>query len=60
MNAKKIEPKIVPIRLDPETHKNLRKLAYLTEVPMAEIIRQGIKIKIEENKKMLTNSDVAI
>jgi predicted DNA-binding protein len=54
------EHKIIPIRLDPEMHQNLRKLAYLTEIPMSEIIRQGIKIKIEENKKMLTNSDIAI
>jgi predicted DNA-binding protein len=54
------EQKILPIRIDKDMFKELRKLAYLTEKPMAELIRQGIKMKLEENKKVLTNSDIAI
>lgn len=52
--------KIFMLRLEPKTHKELRKLSYLTELPMAELIRDAIKNKLKESKKMLTNADIAI
>lgn len=52
--------KIIPVRIDVEMHRNLRNLAHLTEISMAEIIRQGIKIILEQQKKVLTNNDIAI
>lgn len=54
------DEKILPIRIPGALHKELRKLAYLTEISMAELIRQGIVLKLKENKKVLTNSDIAI
>ena len=55
MEVKKIKERIFPIRIDNEMHKQLRKAAYLTELPMSELIRLGIKMKLEETKKILTN-----
>jgi len=52
--------KVVPIRVDLQTYKDLRKLAYLTEQPMAEIIRNGIEYQLNNYKKVLTNSDIAV
>lgn len=52
--------RILPVRLEEKLYKQLHKLAYLTESSMADIIRQGIKLKLEEYKKVLTNSDIAI
>lgn len=52
--------KLLTIRMEQDTHKQLRKLSYLTEESIAELIRQGIQIIIEKNKKVLTNSDVAV
>jgi predicted DNA-binding protein len=54
------EQKIVPIRMDNEMHRELRKLAFLTELPMAHIVRQGIQMRIDEIKKALTSRDIAI
>lgn len=52
--------KVMPVRIDTELYKDLRKLSYLSELPMSELIRQAIKLKIDECKKVLTNSDIAI
>jgi len=52
--------KILPVRFEPETYRLLRKMAYLNEMPMSELIRDLVKNKINEYKKVLTNSDVAI
>ncbi len=60
MKEKLLDQKVFPLRLTGEMHQGLRKLAYLTELPMAEIIRDAIKIKLKESKKILTNSDIAV
>lgn len=52
--------KVFPVRMDEDLYKDLRKLSYLTELPIAEIIRQAVKVKIESHRKLLTNSDIAI
>jgi predicted DNA-binding protein len=52
--------KIFPVRMSGELHSQLKKLAYLTEKPVAELIRMGIQLKLEEYKKVLTNADIAI
>lgn len=54
------KPRIFPVRIDDELYKDLRKLAYLTEQPIAALIREAIHAKLNDNKKMLTNSDIAI
>jgi len=60
MNKKMPPHQVFPLRIPCVMHKELRKLAYLTEVPMAELIREGILLKLNENRKVLTNSDIAI
>ncbi len=59
---KKFEPesKVIPLRVNNRTYKELRKLSYLTERHMADLIRDGIEMKIEENKKVLTNSQITV
>lgn len=52
--------KVIPIRIDSEMHRMLRKISFLTEITMAELMRQGIQIKINEYKKVLTNADVNV
>lgn len=52
--------RVFPIRLEEDLYKKLRKLSYLNEIPIAQIIREAIEIKLEANKKVLTNSDIAI
>jgi len=60
MDKKNLKGKIFPVRIDDAMHRELRKCAYLTEVPMSELIREGIKLKIEKIKKMLTNVDLNV
>ena len=57
MEEKRIKERIFPIRIDNEMHKQLRKAAYITALPMSELIRLGTKMKLEEIKKMLTNAE---
>lgn len=54
------DDKMLTIRMPNTFHKNLRKLSYLTQKPMAELVRNGIEMVIENNKKVLTNSDIVI
>lgn len=54
------EFKILPVRIEQQTYKMLRKMAFLNEMSMAHLIREMIDKKIEDNKKVLTNSDIAI
>lgn len=49
--------RIFPIRMDHEMHKQLRRAAFLAEIPMSEFIRLSIKTKLEETKKILTNAE---
>lgn len=44
----------MPVRMEKEMHTQLRKLAFVNDVPMAELIRISIKNLLENNKKMLT------
>jgi hypothetical protein len=60
MSNTKTKEKIFPIRIDDETYRQLRKMAFLLEVTMTDIVRDGLKIKLEEAKKMLTNSSVVV
>lgn len=56
----KDDQKIIPVRLDLLLYKDLRKLSYLTEMTMVDIIREGIRLKIKEAQKVLTNADITI
>jgi hypothetical protein len=51
---------IYPLRIDVSLHKDLKKLSFLREESMAEIIRDGIRLKIKEYRKMLTNSNITV
>ena len=60
MKKKLPDQKIFPLRITGNMHKQLRKLAYITGLPMAELIRQAIESKLKDCKKILTNIDIAI
>lgn len=51
---------ILPVRIDKKLFKELRHLAFQKGVPMADIIRIGIKIVLDRDKKSLTWKDIAI
>lgn len=54
------ELKSLTVRMPTKVHRDLRKLSYLTEIPIAVLIRNGIEIILNNNKKVLTNSDVVV
>lgn len=57
---KEITYKVLPVRVESGKYKQLRKLAYLSEMSMAELIRRMLDEKLNSMKKVLTNSDIAI
>lgn len=52
--------KMVPVRLSQRMYKRLKKLSYLTEKPMSTLVRESVEKTLEENKNVLTNSDIVI
>lgn len=48
----------VTIRINIKTHKMLKKLSYLTEKSVTQLMREGAYKMIDEYKKILTNSDI--
>lgn len=51
---------IISIRMKKETHQELRKISYLTDQPIAELVRQGIDMYIKRSKNMLTENNTAV
>lgn len=51
---------VFTLRLDYDMHDEVSNLAHLLRRPMAEIIREGIILRLNQIKKPLTNSDIAI
>lgn len=51
---------VISIRMKHNTHQQLRKIAYLTEQPIAELVRQGIEIVLNRNKKVLNVDDTVV
>jgi len=66
MNNKKKERvvfksrKTIPVHMEETTWRNLRKLSHLSELSMNELAREGIEIILNNNKNILTNSDIVI
>lgn len=51
---------LVSFRITKENHRFLKKLSFLTEKPISELFREGVEKIINDNKKVLTNSDITI
>ena len=51
---------IFTLRLEHEMHDKIYNLAHILHNPMAEIIREGIMLRLDGVKKPLTNVDSAI
>lgn len=51
---------VLPIRLDEKMYEELREMAYISKRPMAVIVREGIELRMNQIKKVLTNKDIAI
>ena len=60
MENEKVYNKAVLVRMTEDEHRAWRKLAYLNEVSMANIVRECVEEKLKNNKKVLINSDIAI
>ncbi len=52
--------KMVPVRLSQRMYRRLKKLSFLTEKPMSTLVRESVEKTLEENKKVLINSDIVI
>ena len=52
--------KVLPIRFEPEPYRQLRKMAFLHEMSMAQLVRELVDKKLLEVKKILTNSDIVV
>lgn len=53
-------PKMVPVRLSQKMYIRLKKLAFLTEKPMSTLVRESVEKMLQEQKKVLTNSDITL
>lgn len=51
---------VLPFRLDNKLYRKLKKISFLTEKPMAVIVREGVEIIVKDYKKVLTSGDIAI
>lgn len=51
---------ILSIRMPKEMHQELRKMAYLTDQPIAELVRQGVELLIKKSKNRLTDNSTAV
>ena len=56
----KKEHTVVPIRFDNKMYNEIRDIAHVNKVSMADIVRCGIDLFLKEQKKVLTKSDIAI
>jgi predicted DNA-binding protein len=56
----KQEYKMMLFRAEPSLYNRLRKLSHLTERPMSELIRESLEKTLNDYKKILTNSDIAL
>lgn len=52
------ENTILPVRIENEKYELLRNLAHVNKISMCSIIRKGIDMVINNNKKQLTNLDI--
>ena len=51
---------ILPVRIERDSYNLLKKLAFINQRPMAEIVRDGIEMMIAKNIKVLTGNDIAV
>ena len=51
---------IFTLRLDEKMHQEVSDFAHIMKKPMAEIIREGIILRLDQIKKPLTSGDSAI
>jgi hypothetical protein len=51
---------IFTLRLDEKMHDEIRDYAHFMKTSMAELIREGILLRLNQIKKPLTSSDIAI
>lgn len=48
------------IRMPQDSHDRLRKMSYLMNIPMTELVRRAVNIWLNETKDLLTNAKVVI
>jgi hypothetical protein len=52
--------KPVLIRMDLQEYNNLKKLAFLRCLSIAEVVRQSVRESIKKNKKLLIKGDIML
>ena len=52
--------KALIVRISDEDHYNLRKISFLTETKISELIREGISMAIKRYAKKLNKHDICI
>lgn len=57
---KRVKYRVLLVRLEEQSYLSWRKLSYLHETSMSSMIRDLVENKLNESRKMLTNSDIVI
>lgn len=52
--------KLVPVRFDMKMYNEMRDLAHVNKISMADIVRAGVDMVLQNSKKVLTKRDIAI
>jgi hypothetical protein len=55
-----MDHKIVPIRFDMKMYNEIRDIAHINKVSMATLVRSGIEMLLESQRKILTKRDIEI
>lgn len=52
--------KVFSLHMTKKTHKYLKKLSYLTEKSMTELLNEGVSETIKRYQNILNNSDIKV
>jgi len=51
---------VLPVRFDNKMYNEMRDIAHVNKISMADIVRHGVDLFLKEQKKILTKRDIAI
>lgn len=57
---KKKDYTVLPIRFDNKMYNEMRNIAHVNKINMSDIVRHGVDLFLQEQKKLLTKRDITI
>lgn len=55
-----MDHQVLPVRFDMKMYNEIRDLAHVNKVSMATLVRSGIELLLESQRKILTKNNIAI